>query len=222
VDLTPASYRGLTNPLQGDADAIAAGKPRFQTYCAACHGLRGDARGAVITATGRPADFTDGQQASFLTDGYAFWRTKEGGHQELRSQMPAYKQHFTDEQIWQLVAYIQSLAPPHTWGMDWLTARFSGLQAARMTFAAKNCTACHALNGLGGTVAPDLAATPVRRDEAWRTEHFRNPTAALPTFKMIPPREPSPTEIEGLKDFLRHLRDETAAKNQAGSTHKHQ
>lgn len=216
VDLTPVPYRDLKNPYDGDPQAIAAGRQLFKTYCAACHGDRADGKGATIRVAGTPVDFTDQLQISFMTDGYAFWRIKESGQVLLKSQMPAYKEHFSDTQIWQLVTYLKALGPKDTWGMDWLLAQHDELQRNRMIFTAKNCTACHALNGLGGTAAPDLATMPLKHDEAWQTEHFKQPIQALPTFDMVPPRETSTADIAALRSFLHHFREEAAAKS-AGS-----
>jgi mono/diheme cytochrome c family protein len=211
VDMTPSPYRDLKNPLAGNQAAIAAGKARFETYCTACHGQRADARGAPIRVRGMPIDFNDPQQVSWMTDGYAFWRVKEGAQAELKSQHPAYKQHFSDQQIWEMVAYLQSIEPKGAWAVDWTTARLDPVQNARMTFTAKNCTACHALNGLGGTTGPDLAKAPLQKDEAWRTEHIRKPTITAASFDYVRPREPNAAEVDAIKQFLKHLREQSAA-----------
>ena len=42
----PEEYQGLTNPLEGDSDAIAAGETIYTTNCATCHGDGGMGAGA--------------------------------------------------------------------------------------------------------------------------------------------------------------------------------
>jgi len=79
--------------------AIAAGARIFVQACQTCHGPAGQGERAPALNTGT---FRHGDQDPDL------FRTIRQG--VLSTQMPPFRE-FTDEQIWQLVAYIRSLTP---------------------------------------------------------------------------------------------------------------
>lgn len=104
----PAEYAEKTNPLEGDPSAIEAGKGIYNSNCASCHGETGMGDGpAAKSLTPPPQPLA---QESELTDAYLYWRIAEGGGMEpWRSAMPAWKSFLSEEQIWQVVAYLRSL-----------------------------------------------------------------------------------------------------------------
>lgn len=108
---TPPEYADLTNPLEGDAAAIAAGEQIYETSCAVCHGEEGRGDGpSAAGADPAPADFTDSAMMSNMTDGYMFWRITEGGQMEpFNSIMPPWKDVLSEDERWQVIAYIRSL-----------------------------------------------------------------------------------------------------------------
>jgi len=94
------------NPLKDRAAAAAAGKPLYVANCAVCHGEsgKGDApAGVAVKAT----DLTKGDVPSD-PDGELFLSIKNGREREGKIVMPPAK--LTDEQIWQVVAYVRTLA----------------------------------------------------------------------------------------------------------------
>ncbi len=115
----PREYASVAPPenLLNSPDAIDAGRVLFLANCAVCHGARGDGQGQTNPAFGtKPANLTDrappyGVQA--LSPQYLFWRVSEGGRVEpFRSQgsiMPAWKYQLSDEQRWQVIAFIRTL-----------------------------------------------------------------------------------------------------------------
>lgn len=107
----PAEYAQLTNPVAGDAAAIAAGQTIFNTNCMTCHGAQG--RGDGPTAVGlnpKPANLADRQMMGMLSDGYLFWRVSEGGAMApFNSAMPSWKAALSEEQRWQVISYLRSL-----------------------------------------------------------------------------------------------------------------
>ena len=88
------------NPLGNSPAAIAAGQRVYDQTCQPCHGAsgQGDRGPALDTGT-----FTHGRE-----DGDLFHTIREG---VPASQMPPFR-GLTDEQVWQLVSYIRSLAGP--------------------------------------------------------------------------------------------------------------
>jgi mono/diheme cytochrome c family protein len=104
----PAEYAGLVNPIAVSTETIQAGEQIFRVNCASCHGEAGKGDGAAARALNpKPADLS--VVATNVDDGYLFWRISEGGA-DLKTAMPAWNKILTDEQIWQGVAYIRSLA----------------------------------------------------------------------------------------------------------------
>jgi mono/diheme cytochrome c family protein len=96
---------------KGDAKA---GKAKYDANCVGCHGATGKGDGAAAAALNpKPQDHTDGKAMNALTDKYLFDIIKEGGKAVQKAAvMPAANKKLTDQDIWDLVAYIRSLANP--------------------------------------------------------------------------------------------------------------
>lgn len=96
---------------QGDPKA---GKVTYDKICTTCHGTtgKGDGPAAAVLPT-KPRNHTDGQYMNVLTDDYVFKIIKEGGVAVGKAQfMPAWGAQITDPEIWNIVAYIRTLAVP--------------------------------------------------------------------------------------------------------------
>lgn len=108
----PHEYEDLKNPFAGDSAAVAAGAELFDANCASCHGETGLGDGpAAVGLDPKPASLADSSMMSDLTDAYIFWRITEGGTSEpFNSAMPPWGDAFTEEQRWQLVSFVRSLA----------------------------------------------------------------------------------------------------------------
>jgi cytochrome c oxidase cbb3-type subunit 3 len=127
------------NPLEGDPAAIKAGMGIFRARCADCHGV--DARGV------RGPD---------ISRVWAEGRTDAGLFQTLRdgvrdTEMPSVGTRTSDIEIWQILAYVRTLAaatspdPPR-----------GNAENGERIFRA-NCASCHRVNGKGGRLGPDLS-----------------------------------------------------------------
>ncbi len=108
----PEAYANKTNPLKDNPDAIAAGAQIYTTYCAACHGVEGKGDGPAGTALEpHPANLADAKMMNNMSDTYLFWRISEGGMIEpFNSAMPPWKGSLTEEQRWQVIDYLRTLA----------------------------------------------------------------------------------------------------------------
>jgi mono/diheme cytochrome c family protein len=99
-----------TNPVAGNAEAIAAGKTAYDRACAGCHAPNGSGRGGVgggeyfyPPATNLTAPGTQGK-----SDAELHWIVKHGlGF----TGMPSYGARMDDGRIWNLVAYMRTLEP---------------------------------------------------------------------------------------------------------------
>ena len=102
IPAVPADWAGKTMPEGIDA---AAGKEVFTVNCESCHGATGVGDGAAGAAL-------DPMPANLVTfvpqvgDDYLFWRVSTG---KEGTSMVAWSPVLTDEQIWQVVAYIKTL-----------------------------------------------------------------------------------------------------------------
>jgi len=111
-----ARWATLTNPYEGNAQRIAEGAKLFISYnCMDCHGA--DGSGAMGPS------LQDGRWHFGGTAGTVFQSIYEG----RPDGMPSWGGRIADDQIWRLVAYVQSLSKGH----DVATENFTGKTIAR-------------------------------------------------------------------------------------------
>ena len=127
------------NPLEGNPDAIRAGMGIFRARCADCHGM--DARGV------RGPD---------ISRVWAEGRSDAGLFQTLRTgvpntEMPSVGARTSDAEVWQILAYVRTLAAPAPADPPRGNAQ-NGERLFRV-----NCATCHQVNGKGGRLGPDLS-----------------------------------------------------------------
>jgi len=93
----PEKVRAERNPLEGDPDAVAAGRKLFEQHCAECHGTRGEGgkRGPSLRAG-------EVQQAA---PGALFWILTNG---VVRRGMPVWSK-LPEPQRWQIVTYLKTV-----------------------------------------------------------------------------------------------------------------
>lgn len=103
--IVPATQKEIKNPLTASAASLAAAKEIYMDKCANCHGDGGKGDGSdAMMYDPTPSDLTDAKVAK-KTDGELYFQITEG-----RKPMPAFKKKLTDEQRWQLVLFVRSLA----------------------------------------------------------------------------------------------------------------
>ena len=102
ADSIPSDYKGKTIPANMDT---SAGANLFQTDCIACHGEHGHGDGPASPALNPPpANLVKLSQAS--ADNFLFWKISTGVD---GTAMPAWKGVLSEEQIWQVLAFIRTL-----------------------------------------------------------------------------------------------------------------
>jgi mono/diheme cytochrome c family protein len=101
----PARAAGIRNPVAADTKSVAAGELLYQQNCLACHGTMGKGNGRAATSLEpSPADLSMPMMWEH-SDGALFWKITEG-----RRPMPAFETLLADEQRWQVVNYVRTLA----------------------------------------------------------------------------------------------------------------
>ena len=101
----PKEADNVKNPLAGSSSVPADTKTLYVANCGPCHGDKGRGDGPAAPGLNpKPADHTSPAIQS-ETDGSLFWKLSEG-----RNPMPGYKKIFSEQQRWELIAYIRSLA----------------------------------------------------------------------------------------------------------------
>lgn len=100
----PAWADTLRNPYPDEPLFIVQGEELYDTYCWTCHGETGYGDGAAGGAGVEPANFHD-ENVKKQSDGALFWKLSTG-----RGNMPPFQDVFSEQQRWQLVAYIRKLS----------------------------------------------------------------------------------------------------------------
>ncbi|MBF0351266.1 MAG: cytochrome c [SAR324 cluster bacterium] len=109
----PEKYMRMINPEILTAEKLSYYQNQFLTKCARCHGEKGDGVGQDSGLMGVPMpNFSDPEFMKQIMDGEIYYQIENGG--EDKSAMPAFgldsAQGWSEEKIWNMVAYVRSLA----------------------------------------------------------------------------------------------------------------
>jgi mono/diheme cytochrome c family protein len=104
----------LKNPAPSTPESLAAGAKTYARYCAVCHGTTGRGDGKLAAAMAAyngayAADLTDGVWQHGSSDGEIFVSIRDGIGPEF--VMDSWRGKIPDQEIWNLVNYIKTLAP---------------------------------------------------------------------------------------------------------------
>lgn len=94
----------LRNPIGAASPELDQGETLYATYCATCHGALGAGDGTMGAEFEVPPANFHLPAFQKQRDGAIFWKISEG-----KGPMPAYKASLSDDQRWQLVAYLRKL-----------------------------------------------------------------------------------------------------------------
>lgn len=110
-DGVPAAYRGARNPLTQASDGVVEGRVLYQESCASCHDPSGTGHGdAGLALSPSPALLAHLIRMPHAVDEYLIWAISEGG-EPFGTEMPAFKDVLTEEQIWGIITYMRAGFP---------------------------------------------------------------------------------------------------------------
>ena len=99
----PKEAAARQNPVPKDVVAVERGQKLFEQFCTNCHGKSGQGDGPVAAAL-KPRPSNLAERAGHHPDGDFAWKIANG-----RGVMPGFKNQLTENQIWDLTHFIQSL-----------------------------------------------------------------------------------------------------------------
>jgi putative heme-binding domain-containing protein len=157
------------NPSAGSAKAANAGEYEFRINCALCHGLgaHGGGRGPDLTRAQKKHAHSDAELFQVISNGIPGTVMPANGTNGQGVGM-------TDEEIWQIIAYIRSVevkAPAKPIG--------NAAHGKELFYGDGNCSLCHMVEGKGGRVGPELSAVGGSRTRAALIDSVRNPSRRL-------------------------------------------
>jgi cytochrome c553 len=102
--MSPEKESVRVNPIKRNNNSITRGTVLYSKHCATCHGTEATGNGPAGKALNpKPADLK--KMSGNHPDGDFAWKILNG-----RGAMPAWESILSENQIWDLVNYIQSLS----------------------------------------------------------------------------------------------------------------
>jgi mono/diheme cytochrome c family protein len=102
----PPEAKSIKRAAPADGKAAERGKRLYSQNCLPCHGQTGQGEGPMGKAIGvHPGNLTDRARMGKHSDGEIFWKSAKG-----KAPMPAFDQKLNEKELWDLVAYVRSLA----------------------------------------------------------------------------------------------------------------
>ncbi len=106
----PEAAKLRKNPIQSSPAALAAARSIYLDKCANCHGQTGKGDGPDANSYyPTPASLADPKRMDARSDGEIFYQISQG-----RKPMPSFQKRLNEEQRWQLVLFVRSLATPES------------------------------------------------------------------------------------------------------------
>lgn len=103
----PAAAK-MKNPVATSAASVTAGAAAYKKYCAFCHGVAAKGDGPLAPKDSKPADLTDAKWDHGGTDGEIYAAIQDG--LGTTSVMKGFKGKMPDQDVWNIVNYLRSLA----------------------------------------------------------------------------------------------------------------
>ena len=147
----------IRNPFTSPSD-VAAGSKIFRSHCAVCHGLEG----------------TGGRGPNLARGEFRHGSGDEALRRTISEGIPGTQMegiYFSDDQIWQIVAYVRSLKS----NSDSLEVSGDVSRGEDLFRNKGGCLNCHIVNGKGGGLGPDLSDVGALRSPEFLKTAIVNP-----------------------------------------------
>lgn len=180
----PRSTADDRNPLANDPKAAKAGEYEFRINCALCHGLgaHGGGRGPDLTRAQKKHVHSDAEMFEVISNGIPGTVMPANGTNGQGVGM-------TDEEIWQIIAYIRSVEVKAT------QASGNAGHGKELFYGDANCSLCHMVEGKGGRLGPELTGVGGSRTRPAIIDSVRNPSRRL-AWGLTEPTKEFPQEYE--------------------------
>lgn len=109
----PASAAAKKNPVAADEKSKTEGKQLYLRQCMECHGRLGKGDGAKAKKLSRPPGDLSSDKVARETDGELFWKITAG-----KDPMESYEKSLSEQQRWEMVNFIRTLASKSTTAQD--------------------------------------------------------------------------------------------------------
>jgi len=150
------------NPYSSGTD-VEAGRRIFGGRCGHCHGQSGEGgRGAVLNSGELHHGASDREMFLVIRNGIP------------NTEMPG-TFGLPDPEVWRMVAYVKQLR--HQGSSDRATGNAT---AGALVYEKNTCAACHAIDGQGGFLGPDLSEIGAKRSVRYLRDSIVNPSADIP------------------------------------------
>jgi nitric oxide reductase subunit C len=175
-------------PARTHSDQLTAqvveGKRIWQHYnCNDCHTILGIGGYYAPDVTKSHAIRGEAWLRKFLADPHSMYPTGR--------QMPNFQ--FNEAQVSSLVAYLGwvSQIDTNNWPPQPMVTASKTEPAGYRIFLTQHCNVCHAIQGQGGNIGPDLTHVASRRSEEWVLEQLNDPrshypNSVMPSFAKLP------------------------------------
>jgi nitric oxide reductase subunit C len=203
-------FLGLTFDTMGKLDGrapeiteqIDAGKKVWHKYdCIGCHTIFGNGSYFAPDLTKTTENKPKGYLKQFLMDPRSA---------NPKAAMP--KLGIRSDEADDLIVFLGWISKVDTngWPPKPILAAAAGVAGQELTDGQKlyrslGCSACHVINGIGGTTGPELTRVGARHDREWLVGHFKDPQAYVPNSAMQKVEAPD-GDIEKLTDYMLTLK----------------
>lgn len=100
------------SPIAATPQTLVAGRALFQKNCQRCHGPKGIGDGPDADPENMAdMDLTNPKRAGRNPDGVVFYKVWNG---RKKPKMPTFSEKLSKEQVWTIIAYVQTLRKPAT------------------------------------------------------------------------------------------------------------
>jgi quinol-cytochrome oxidoreductase complex cytochrome b subunit/cytochrome c551/c552 len=217
----PSQRAAVSSKVSPEAEK---GRQLFQSSgCLNCHKVNGEG-GSVGPELAGPT--LKGRSRQWLIEQITNSRAHfpKGGH---TTSMTAFTGLSRDE-LGEIASYLMSLAgntAGEEEGHSGVEKAFSAAEVGKgkQVFQSNGCSGCHKVNGLGGSIGPELSGDALKgRDRRWLTDQIRNPKSHNPNSIMPPFANLGEEQLHNLVSYLMSLTDIAGMRQEPSApTHRH-